>query len=149
MLVSYRQPLGVGYRQQPLHVGWTRYLRLWLDHHTDHLREEMRPGWSTLTAAAAEIRWVTVLTVTDAAARIERVRPDPWPDSKLLTALTVTAFSAVSLATVLGFSLSEWWADTSNDVLPAAAGALVVGLALFALSFLVFASGRRGRAEER
>lgn len=148
MLVSYRQPLGVGYRQQPLHVGWTRYLRLWLDHHADHLREEMRPGWRALTSAAAEVRWVVLLTALDTAARMERVRPHPWTDGKLLTALTVTAIGALSVAVLLGISLAEWWADTSRDLLPAAGGALVVGAALLTLLFLVFASTGPNRPEE-
>ncbi|MBB6171306.1 hypothetical protein HNR23_001366 [Nocardiopsis mwathae] len=108
----------------------------------------MRPGWRALTSAAAEVRWVVLLTALDTAARMERVRPHPWTDGKLLTALTVTAIGALSVAVLLGISLAEWWADTSRDLLPAAGGALVVGAALLTLLFLVFASTGPNRPEE-
>lgn len=148
MLVSYRQPLG--YRQ-PLHVGWTRYCRLWLDHHTNTVREGIRPGWRLVSGAAAEILWVTRLSMASAVARFERARPDPWSDRQLLKAALVTGMGALVVAVLLGSALAEWMMTRMDDVLLASSGALVVGVAFFLLTYLVFASRDREskRAEER
>lgn len=147
MLISYRQPLG--YRR-PLRVGRVRYCRLWLDHHTIRFRAEVRPVWQALSAAAAEICWVVQLTARSAADRFERGQPRPWSDERLFWVVLVVAVGAVAAASLLGVALAEWVASGSGDVLPAAGGALMVGAALFALMYLVFAAKEQEpRTEER
>ncbi|WP_131098825.1 hypothetical protein [Streptomonospora litoralis] len=135
----------MGHRQ-PLHVGWARYYRLWTDHQLVRLREETRPGWSALAAAASEVVWVARLTAGSAALRAARMRPGPWTDGKLLALLSVIALGSLAVAGVVGYALSRWVASGPGDVLPAAGGAVAVGVALFALVFVVFASVETERA---
>jgi hypothetical protein len=144
MLVSHRQQWEV---RRPLHVGWARYYLLSADHHTRRLGARLRPAARTAAGAAAELRWAARLTAASAAARLERSRPRPWSDGRLLAVLVLTAVGAVAVAAVLGVALAEWMATRPGDVLPAAGGAVVVGAALCALMFLVFASRDRGREE--
>lgn len=143
MLVSYRQPL---IHRQPLHVGWARYYRLWVDHQLVRLREGTRPGWSALAAAASEVVWVGRLTAGAAALRAVRMRPGPWTDGKLFALLCVVALGSLAVAGLLGFALSRWVASDAGDVLPAAGGAVAVGGVLSVLVFLVFASVDEDRA---
>ncbi|MDA8370368.1 MAG: hypothetical protein M0026_10925 [Nocardiopsaceae bacterium] len=110
----------------------------------------MRPVWQALSAAAAEICWVVQLTARSAADRFERGRPRPWSDERLFWVVLVVAVGAVAAASLLGVALAEWVASGSGDVLPAAGGALMVGAALFALMYLVFAAKEQEpRTEER
>lgn len=146
MLVSYRQPLG--YRE-PLRVGWAQYGRLWLDHHTNHLLKETLPVSEVVNGAAAEIRWIAALTASSMAVRIDRMRPRPWSDRKLLWVILVTGIGALAVAGVLGFALSQWMMTRTADLLPAAGGAVAVGVVLLMLMYLVFASKSRVRSGER
>ncbi|GAA4910583.1 hypothetical protein [Streptomonospora salina] len=132
--------------RQPLHVGWARYYRLWVDHQLGRIREGTRPGWNAVAAAASEVDWAVRLTAGAAALRALRARPGPWTDGKLLALLCVIAFGSLVVAGLLGFALSRWFAGGSGDVLPAAGGAVAVGGALIALVFLVFASVDGDRA---
>ncbi|MBV2366139.1 hypothetical protein ACFPZ0_23160 [Streptomonospora nanhaiensis] len=137
--------------RQPLRVGWARYCRLWVDHHADLLRARTRPVWGPIAGAASEVAWVVRLTAGSAAARLARARPGPWTDGRLFALVSVIALGSLAVAGVLGFALAEWAAaNGSDDVLPAAGGAVVVGGALSALVFVVFASAepeRRGPEE--
>ncbi|MFD0773946.1 hypothetical protein ACFQZ2_08410 [Streptomonospora algeriensis] len=126
--------------RQPLHVGWARYYRLWVDHQLVRLREGIRPGWSALAAAASEVVWVGRLTAVAAALRAARMRPGPWTDGKLFALLCVIALGSLAVAGVLGYALSRWMASGPGDLLPAAGGAVAVGGALIVLVFLVFSS---------
>ncbi|MFC4868466.1 hypothetical protein [Streptomonospora arabica] len=134
--------------RQPLHVGWPRYYRLWIDHQLVRVRRGIRPGWTAFAAAASEVVWATRLTAGAMALRAARMRPGPWTDGKLLALLTVVALGSLAVAGVLGYALSRWVASGPGDVFPAAGGAVAVGGALLVLVFVVFASvdGDRSRA---
>ncbi|GAB3445256.1 hypothetical protein GCM10027570_15150 [Streptomonospora sediminis] len=121
-------------------MGWPHYCRLWVDHRLGRLREETRPGWSPLVAAASEVVWLARLTAGSAVLRAARMRPGPWSDRKLFALLSVIALGSLAVSTVLGHALSKWAASVPGDVLPAAGGAVVVGGTLIVLVFVVFAS---------
>lgn len=144
MLVSYRQPLG---HRQPLRVGRLLYWRLWLGHCLDRLGAELRPAWQRLAdgcrAVVAPLRWLAV-----ASARVvDRVRPRPLTDEGLLVLVAVLALGTLALAAGLGYGVAHWMLTVPQDVLVAGV-AVVVGVALLALMFLVFGA-RRDRRPRR
>ncbi|TQN31892.1 hypothetical protein FHX37_1813 [Haloactinospora alba] len=143
MLVSYRQPLG---SRQPIRVGRTLYCRLWLAHHTFRIRSEARLSWkvisTTVNATTTRVRTAANL----AESRIERARPQPMTDKKLFWVLATFAAGALAVALLLGIALSEWMMTRSQDLLPAAGGAVLLGSAILALIYLVFASKKSRRS---
>ncbi|MFC3997812.1 hypothetical protein ACFOVU_17895 [Nocardiopsis sediminis] len=124
-------------------MGRVRYGLLWLDHHAARLGLRVRPVGDAFAGAASEIRWVARLTAASAAARLDRTRPEPWTDRRLLAAALIIALGALAVSSLLGFALSRWMATRPGDVLPAAGGAVVVAAVLCALAYLVFASKPR------
>ncbi|MFC4564739.1 hypothetical protein ACFO4E_23010 [Nocardiopsis mangrovi] len=124
-------------------MGRVRYGLLWLDHHAVRLGRRARPVGDAFAGAASEVRWAVRLTAASAAARLERARPEPWNDRRLLVAALVTGLGALAVSSLLGVALARWMATRPGDALPAAGGAVVVAAVLCALAYLVFASRPR------
>ncbi|WP_052745631.1 hypothetical protein [Allosalinactinospora lopnorensis] len=99
--------------------------------------------WLFLTGIATEIRWVVALTAAATATRIDRARPRPLSDEKLLWLMLAIGAGALVVASMLGLALSEWAMSRTGDVVPAAGGAVAVGAAFLGLLYLVFASKDR------
>lgn len=141
MLVSYRQPLG---HRQPLRVSRLLYWRLWLGYCLDQLGAELRPARQALG------RWWR--TGTDMAARaarlvgtaVDRVRPHPMTDGGLLAMVIVVALAALTLASGIGYGVAQWMLTAPEDALLANA-AVVVGVLLLLLLFVVFGAKREYR----
>lgn len=143
MAVTAQQALGVGRR--PLRVGRIRY-GLWLiDQITAGAQARMRAVAGGAATVGRELRWATVLSVRVTAVGIDRARPEPWSERRLLFSATAVAVCALVVALVLGLGMARWMMTASNSLPFAAAGALAVGLVLLPLTYLVFASKRGGR----
>ncbi|WP_285731212.1 hypothetical protein [Nocardiopsis sp. ATB16-24] len=141
MAVTAQQVLGVGRR--PLRVGRVRYGLWWIDQATTGARSWPRVVAAEVGAVGRELRWAAELSVRATVTRIGLARPEPWSDRGLLLLATAIAVCSVGLAVLLGFGMARW-AMTASGFLPfVAVGALVVGVMLLLLVYLVFAS-RRG-----
>lgn len=141
MAVTAQQILGVGRR--PLRVGRIRYGLWWVDQATAGARSWLWAMAAEAGAVGRELRWAAELSVRATVTRVDRARPAPWSDRGLLLLATAFAVCSVALAVLLGFGMARW-AMTASGFLPfVAVGALVVGVMLLLLVYLVFAS-RRG-----
>ncbi|WP_020380350.1 hypothetical protein [Nocardiopsis potens] len=92
---------------------------------------------------AGELRMAGALAAAHAGAALYRIRPVRWSDRALAAGLCATGVLGLAAAGLIGAALAHWADSDPGDLLPAAAGAVIIGLLLMVLVFLVFAERDR------
>ncbi|GAA1115594.1 hypothetical protein [Nocardiopsis composta] len=92
---------------------------------------------------AGEVRMAAALAVAHAGTALHRARPVRWSDRAMAAGLCATAVLGLAAAGLIGLALARWADSDPGDLLPAAAGAVIIGLVLLMLVFLVFAERER------
>ncbi|MFW5419165.1 hypothetical protein J0910_21340 [Nocardiopsis sp. CNT-189] len=112
--------------------------------------------WAAAGAAAArtlrtrsgevadEVRMAGALAAAHAGTALHRIRPVRWSDRALAAGLCATGVLGLAAAGLIGAALALWVESDPGDLLPAAAGAVIIGLVLLILVFLVFAEREQG-----